>query len=143
MESVLTVLHEIGAADNPQLLVYNKIDLLEHTEPHIDRDGNGRPQAVWLSAASGVGIELLVDAIRELLSVDMVAETLHLGSSLGRFRVRFFALNAVQSERVEADGSAELKIRMPRADFNRLLKAEGVALEQLKIVNFPEDRETA
>ncbi|MCK9505130.1 MAG: GTPase HflX [Porticoccaceae bacterium] len=143
MESVLTVLHEIGAADNPQLLVYNKIDLLEHTEPHIDRDGNGRPQAVWLSAASGVGIELLVDAIRELLSVDMVAETLHLGSSLGRLRARFFALNAVQSERVEADGSAELKIRMPRADFNRLLKAEGVALEQLKIVNFPEDRETA
>ncbi|MGD9661887.1 MAG: ribosome rescue GTPase HflX, partial [Porticoccaceae bacterium] len=111
MDSVSEVLHEIGAADNPQLLVYNKIDLLEHTEPHIDRDGNGRPVAVWLSAASGAGIELLIDAIRELLSADMFSDTLHVPSALGRLRARFFALNAVQSECIAANGSAELKIR--------------------------------
>jgi GTP-binding protein HflX len=143
MDSVSEVLHEIGAADNPQLLVYNKIDLLEHTEPHIDRDGNGRPVAVWLSAASGVGIELLIDAIRELLSADMFSDTLHVPSALGRLRARFFALNAVQSECIAANGSAELKIRMPRADFNRLLKTEGVSLEELKAFDPPESRETA
>ncbi|HEY8229896.1 MAG TPA: ribosome rescue GTPase HflX, partial [Rhodanobacteraceae bacterium] len=46
------VLDEIGAGGVPQLMVFNKIDLLD-TPPRIDRDAEGAPTAVWLSAAGG------------------------------------------------------------------------------------------
>jgi GTP-binding protein HflX len=52
------VLDEVDAGDLPQLRVMNKIDLAG-IEPRIDRDGEGRPQTVWLSAAAGVGLDLL------------------------------------------------------------------------------------
>jgi len=44
-----SVLEEIGAAQLPQLLIYNKIDRLE-IAPRIDRDAEGRAQAVVLEA---------------------------------------------------------------------------------------------
>jgi len=131
MASVLEVLEEIGAADNPCLVVYNKIDLLDHTDPHIDRDDKGKPVAVWLSAATGEGIDLLVDAIRELLSADMVSETCYLAPRLGRLRARFFALNAVQNETRCDDGGVVLDICLPRAEFQRLLKGEGLVAADL------------
>ena len=49
---VESVLEEIGAGDIPQLIVYNKIDLLER-EPKITRDSDGRPDTVSVSAKTG------------------------------------------------------------------------------------------
>src|SRR5579864_2928982 len=46
------VLNEIGAQDIPQLRIYNKIDRLQ-LDPHLERDANGKPVAVWISAAAG------------------------------------------------------------------------------------------
>jgi GTP-binding protein HflX len=63
IEQVELVLEEIGAAELPQLKVYNKIDLIEAALPRIDRDDSGKPVAVWLSAQSGVGTELLDQAV--------------------------------------------------------------------------------
>lgn len=57
------VLQQIGAQDVPQLLVYNKIDLIPEEIARIDYDEDGRPKRVWLSATSGDGIALLVQAI--------------------------------------------------------------------------------
>ena len=130
-ESVEEVLDEIGAVDNPTLMVYNKIDLLSHGQPRIDRDENGKPLAVWLSAVTGEGIDMLVDAIRELLSGEMISETVYLPPELGRLRARFFAVNAVQQEQHSDDGGTLLTIRMPSADFNRLIKSEGVSKKAL------------
>ena len=53
IEQVMVVLGEIGAQDLPILEVYNKLDLLEGVEPQIQRDENGKPQRVWLSARDG------------------------------------------------------------------------------------------
>ncbi|MES7760929.1 GTPase HflX, partial [Cutibacterium acnes] len=50
MEAVNSVLEEIDAADVPRLIVMNKIDSLERAEPRIERDDEGIPQAVWVSA---------------------------------------------------------------------------------------------
>lgn len=131
MDAVVEVLDEIGAGEIPQLLVFNKVDLLEDPRPRIDRDEHGNPQAVWLSAESGQGLNLLVQAMSELLGQDMICERLHLSSKLGRLRSRFFALNAVKGEELCDDGSINLEVRLPLADFNRLLKAEGLRAEQL------------
>lgn len=61
------VIEQIGASEVPQLQVYNKLDLLPDRQPRIDRDAHGTPIRVWLSAETGKGIDLLREALMELL----------------------------------------------------------------------------
>ena len=58
------VLADIDADQIPVLLVYNKIDKSGH-QPEIVRDAEGRPKAVFLSALTGEGLDLLREAILE------------------------------------------------------------------------------
>ncbi len=64
MEEVDKVLAEIGAAQVPQLRVFNKIDLTG-AEPHVMRNECGTIASVHLSALKGQGIELLKQALTE------------------------------------------------------------------------------
>ena len=61
------VLGEIGAADIPQIIVWNKIDLSGHA-PGLERDEYGRIFGVRLSAANGEGVEFLRIALAEVAS---------------------------------------------------------------------------
>lgn len=58
------VLTEIGAADIPQVLVFNKIDL-QDVPPSVQRDDYGRIVRVFLSAKSGAGLDGLRLALTE------------------------------------------------------------------------------
>ncbi|AMR65748.1 ribosome rescue GTPase HflX [Aquipseudomonas alcaligenes] len=126
IEQVMAVLGEIGANELPILEVYNKIDLVEGVEPQIQRDGDGKPERVWLSARDGKGLELLRQAVAELLGEDLFVGTLRLPQRLGRLRAQFFELNAVQSESHDEAGDTLLAIRLPRAELNRLVSREGL-----------------
>lgn len=64
MEEVDKVLQEIGAEQVPQIRVMNKVDLTD-AEPQVARDEYGKIGAVWLSAKTGAGVELLRDALAE------------------------------------------------------------------------------
>lgn len=68
IDAVDAVLNEIGALQVPQLFVYNKIDLLDNIEPHVDCDGKNKPKRVWLSALTKNGIDLLIKSICDSLS---------------------------------------------------------------------------
>lgn len=125
IEQVLAVLGEIGADSLPLLEVYNKVDLLEGVEPQIQRDAEGKPQRVWLSAQDGSGLDLLREALAELLGSDMFAATLRLPQQLGRLRAQFFALGVVQQESYDEQGSSLLAVRLPRSELNRLVSREG------------------
>ncbi|MEZ5554553.1 ribosome rescue GTPase HflX [Haliea sp.] len=118
---VQAVLEEIGAQDIPQLQVFNKLDLLEQ-EPRIDYDEHGVPERVWLSAATGAGCDLLLQAIGERVGADMVEEELHLQPQQGRLRAALYQMGAVAAEQYGDDGIAHLSVRLPRADWNRLMK---------------------
>lgn len=98
IEQVLAVLGEIGANELPMLEVYNKVDLMEGIEPQIQRDADGKPQRVWVSARDGLGLDLVRQAIAELLGNDLFVGTLRLPQRLGRLRAQFFELSAVQRE---------------------------------------------
>ena len=126
IEQVLAVLGEIGAAEIPLLEVYNKLDLLEGIEPHIQRDADGGPERVWLSARDGRGLDLLRQAVAELLGEDLFVGTLHLPQRLGRLRAQLFAINAVQREAHDESGDMLLDLRLPRAELNRLVSREGL-----------------
>jgi len=125
IHEVENVLTEIGAESVPRLAVYNKIDLLEQA-PRIDRDADGRPERVWLSAATGEGCDLLLEALAELLGGDRVQHTIRLAPEQGRLRSQLYGLSAVLGEQHAGDGTALLRIRMARPDWRRLLSAEGV-----------------
>ena len=125
IEQVHLVLDEIGALELPILEVYNKIDLLDDFEPRIQRDENGVAVRVWLSAQNGGGLDLLAQAIAERLGEDVVQHSLVLEHDEARLRAQFYAAGAVTSERIAEDGRQVLQLRLPRADFNRLLKREG------------------
>jgi len=64
MEEVEKVLKEIGAEHVPQIRVMNKIDLTG-AEPQLARNEYGKIAAVWLSARTGVGIDLLREGLAE------------------------------------------------------------------------------
>ena len=119
------VLAEIGAADIPRLDVYNKIDLLQ-IDPRIDRDDTGKPVRVWISAQQQQGLELLNQALGELLGGDLVRGDLVLDSNCGRLRARLYAAGAVLAETRLDDGSSRLSIRMPAHEFQRLTSPETV-----------------
>ncbi len=131
IEQVDLVLEEIGAAELPQLRVYNKIDLLADAEPQIDRDEHGKPIAVWLSAQSGAGCELLAEAISELLGKEVVSGCLVLAPTLGRLRAMLYTQQAVVGESYRDDGASLLQIRLPKNDLLRILSAASVGYEDL------------
>ena len=61
------VLREIGADLARELRVYNKLDLAG-IAPGASRDEYGKLQAVYVSAKTGAGLELLREALTEILS---------------------------------------------------------------------------
>ncbi|QEY25073.1 GTPase HflX [Neisseria animalis] len=67
IDDVNTVLEEIGAHEIPQLLVYNKIDLLPEgkREAGILRDHQGVAAAVNISVVQNSGLEALREAMTE------------------------------------------------------------------------------
>jgi len=130
IEQVLAVLGEIGANELPMLEVYNKVDLMEGIEPQIQRDADGKPQRVWVSARDGLGLDLVRQAIAELLGNDLFVGTLRLPQRLGRLRAQFFELSAVQRETHDEEGGSLLEVRLPRIELNRLISREGLRVDE-------------
>jgi len=130
IEQVLAVLGEIGANELPMLEVYNKVDLMEGIEPQIQRDADGKPQRVWVSARDGLGLDLVRRAIAELLGNDLFVGTLRLPQQLGRLRAQFFELSAVQRETHDDEGGSLLEVRLPRIELNRLISREGLRVDE-------------
>lgn len=134
MEQVQEVLEEIGAGHIPQLSVYNKTDLLGDMPPRLDRDEQGKPTAVWVSAQNDVGLDLLRQAVTELLSEKVVEGSVRIASHMGSLRARLHRANAVLGENYLDDGSCEIRIRLPQADLSRILAAETVDVNELQWV---------
>lgn len=118
------VLQEIGAEQIPQLLVYNKIDLIPGEVPRVERDATGRVQRVWLSARSGAGIGLLLQALAEYFQGDQVKHRLRIAPSEARLRALLFRQARVLSERVTEEGGWEMEVEVGRRNIQRLLSQE-------------------
>ena len=125
------VLKEINAHDLPSLMIYNKIDLLDDVQPHIERNEEGIPVAVWVSALAGEGLELLLRAVVECLPNKIVHQHLQLQPSQGAFRAALYSQKAVLSEQSADSGVINLEVKLAESDFLRLLKNSGLKLEDL------------
>jgi GTPase len=125
IDTVNTVLDEIGAQDVPQLEVFNKIDATGQL-PAVEYGPDGKPRRIWVSATSGAGLELLRDAVAKLLYSDTVHGWLRLAPAQGRARAAFFGLGAVREEKLDQDGSYLLQVELPRSEYQRLCHREGL-----------------
>lgn len=127
MEEVANVLEEIDASSVPQLQVFNKIDLIPDCEPQLHRDADGKPARVWLSAKTGAGINLLQEAVAELLAGTLTNTTLVLEPQHGRLRSQLYAKGFVEDEAIDDRGFYHVQVRLPRLDLERILLTSGTA----------------
>ncbi|EEX93436.1 GTPase HflX [Vibrio orientalis CIP 102891 = ATCC 33934] len=129
IQAVHEVLAEIDADEIPALVVMNKIDNLEGQNPRIDRDDEGVPQTVWVSAMEGKGIELLFDALTERLASQMVQHQMRIPPQhQGRLRSTFFQMKCIQREEYDQEGNLLIEVRMQQADWSRLEKRDEAVL---------------
>lgn len=121
------VLQDVGAGDLPQIEVYNKADLIGETA-HVERGENGGVRRVWLSAQTGAGAELLIEAIGEFLGPELIHRHIVLKPEEGRARAKFFAAGAVLNEKTLPGGAIDLEVSMPRHAFETLCRSERLEL---------------
>ena len=124
ISEVNSVLKQIGADETPQIEVYNKIDLESDMVPRVERGDDGLVQRVWLSARSGEGIDLLLQALAEFFHQEQVHKVLHLQPSDGRLRARLFDLGGVIAEQQVEAGGWEVEIELPKKIYQQLARQE-------------------
>lgn len=130
LEKVVTdVLAEIGAADIPQISVWNKADLIDMA-PRADHASDGRLSRIWLSAAQDKGVGLLRRALAEQLGGDRVQAPLVIPLSAGRLYSQLKNIGAIADERAEADGW-HLHIDAPRSVLASLSGADAAPARAL------------
>ncbi len=125
------VLTEIGAAEVPCLRIFNKIDLTGES-PRLERDAEGQPRAVWLSAASGTGTDLLIAALAERLRGETIHGWLCLPPAAARLRARLFSLDAVVDERIGPAGEWLIEVRTSRGNMDLLRRRDGLQAEWVR-----------
>ena len=128
-DQVQKVLEEIDADEITQLIVCNKIDLLEDFAPRIDYDEDGKPERVWVSAQKRIGFDLLLKAITELIGEVICELTLKIPASAGHYLGQFYRLDAIQQKEYDDLGNCILSVRLSDADWRRLAKQSQGELE--------------
>lgn len=110
IETVENVLADIGAGEQPRLLVLNKVDRLDAAE----REGLRfrHPEAVQVSAATGDGLELLIEVIERAFAERAQELALVIPYSDGRAITELYRLDAELRREDAADG-VHITARIP------------------------------
>jgi GTP-binding protein HflX len=132
IDTVNQVLAEIGAENIPQIEVFNKIDLTGQ-DPAVERGPDGRARRIWVSAVTGAGLELLKQEISARLRSDTVHGWIRLPPSHARALAAFFDMGAVKNEKGDEAGGYLLEVELPRREYHRLCRREGLEPEALAV----------
>jgi len=123
IQQVNAVLSSIDADGLPVIHVYNKADILG-IKPRLDRTETGMPGRVWMSAQTGAGLDLLLEAIAEYLFQDKVRGIVRLNVLQARLRALLYESGQVLAETLLEDGGWELDVELGRSEFARLQSRE-------------------
>jgi GTPase len=119
------LIESIGGGSIPQLRVFNKIDRIGRA-PELLRDAAGRPAAVWLSAATGAGVDLLMSALQEIFGQAALRFAVVLPPAQGRLRAKLYELRLVRAEEGMADGNTRLAVEASLQQLEALCREAGV-----------------
>ncbi|MGH8560031.1 MAG: ribosome rescue GTPase HflX [Methylococcales bacterium] len=130
IDQVNRVLHEIGAGEIPQLLVYNKIDQLDNNSSGIERNAEGIPEKVRVSAHNGKGLAELGSAIAEMLKAERVCHHVSLLPQHAGIRSNLFKHARVLCEEVTESGGWEMDVEIKNKDLGILKDLEPGAISR-------------
>jgi GTPase len=108
--AVREVLGEIGASEIPELLVFNKADLMSAQVQ--DRLRNRHPESVVVSGLTGEGLTEMLEAVGGLLDHDLVTMTLEIPYARGDIVAAAYRLGEVTEEKHDNDGII-LDVKLP------------------------------
>jgi GTP-binding protein HflX len=124
IEQVNQVLAEIGAAEVPQILIYNKIDSLEDCPVRCEWDDQNQITQIWLSALNGMGIDLFYQVLAEQLNQDILQKNVRVPANAGDLRAHLFANTKVLHEQYADNGDSLLEIKIATPFFTQLIKSD-------------------
>ncbi len=134
MDSVESVLTEIGADQVPVLQVFNKIDLRNDLQAGIEYNEAGLPYRVYCSVLTGEGLDSLKEAITVLLAGALVTCELRLDAMIaGEYRAAFYERKIVRAERLDEDNCVCLTVTLQRSERDKLLRNSGITLLTTKL----------
>jgi GTP-binding protein HflX len=110
IDAVNEVLSKIGASEILQVLVFNKIDLVD--ERQRDRLINLWPDSVHISAKTGEGLPELLISLNEVISKDLLTITLTVPYDRGDVVAAAHRLGEVIEEKHDEQGTV-LDLRIP------------------------------
>ncbi|NJN51877.1 MAG: hypothetical protein HC809_09005 [Gammaproteobacteria bacterium] len=110
-------------------MVINKIDSVVDRAPGVERDAEGVPQRVFMSAATGAGAAALIDAIAERIGGSLQSASVVLPANSGKTRAWLYKLGAVQEEAVSEDGHIVLAVKLSADGLARLAALPGISLQ--------------
>jgi len=118
MAAVDEVLAELSANRPADMLVYNKIDMLEDDgEGRVLLVNNREEQSVFVSARTGEGLERLEVAVAERLDARSDLVRALVPPSAGGIAAKLRLAGRLISESYREDGQVELVLRLPEQAF--------------------------
>ena len=127
IEQVREVLRGIGAGEIRELVVLNKIDLIQE-KPCVVQGADGVAARVLASAVTGAGLPGLREALVHAVRPNQVRRTLHLELLAAAVRSDLYRRNAVRTERQCEDGSWDLTVELDLTEIAKVLGSKGVNL---------------
>lgn len=131
-QHVLAILKEIGADSVPTIRVYNKIDLSGQPAQQISHQG--KTQAVFVSAVSGQGLELLSQTIQHFFYGDILTGKLTIPPQQAKLRATLYNENVILDEKYDKSGNCLVTVQLSQSHYEQLLKlfpAEKMLLDNL------------
>lgn len=122
-DDVEAILESLGIDESiPKIEVWNKIDLLdEATRSSLEVQASRQDELFTISAANGTGIEVLLDAIANLVRDKTIEETICLTFDEGRKRAWLFETDVVQSE-TQSDAGFKIDVKWTETQQARFRK---------------------
>ena len=127
IDQVREVLKGIGAGNIRELLVFNKLDLIQEL-PRVVNGEDSIPAQVWGSATTGLGLADLRDAMARAVRPRQVKRTLHVNLSAAALRSDLYRRNAIRAEHQRDDGSWDLEVELDPLEITRILGGQGVQM---------------
>jgi len=103
LETTLKVLKEIGADEVPQLLVFNKIDLLSDPA-HLVWLNSKYPGCLTVSSFDEVGLKVLVEKIQDFFTKNYISQEVLIPYDRQKWVNRYHELTEVKSQEFEEEG---------------------------------------
>jgi len=113
INDVIDVIHEVGADEVPQLMVFNKIDRLETPiAAKVDFNDKNIPERVWISARQELGLDLLKNSVSSFFKGNFYKVSVKLDVAAGKKRSDLYSLGTIEEESYDEEGHSCFVMRL-------------------------------